>query len=97
MNNYRTGEVGSPIDQNAMLNITNQLRKQCFIPKTDMGDVIYEWMDNHIENFSSVRLAEIIFWADQNVFVDSCFIQAAKRELIKRGHHEQSLGWKFIG
>ena len=88
MNSYSTGEI---------LNIASQLRKQCFIPKTDMGDVIYEWIDDQAENLSSVRLAEILFWADHNFFVDSCFIKAAKQELIKRGHYEPSRSWKFIG
>lgn len=97
MNYYHSSENHSLINQNMFLQPSWLPHKMSFIPKTDMDDVLYEWIDARLENMSSVRLAEILYRNELEGLVNSCFANAARQELIRRGHYETSRSWKFIG
>lgn len=95
MNTYPVGSDEPLFDADAIVSIAKSLHCQSFFPQTDMGDAIYEWMDGQVEKLSSAHLTEILCWSECRSFVDSCFIKAAKQELISRGHYELSLNWEL--
>lgn len=86
-----------PIDQNIILQSGYLPHAIPFMPKTDMGDVFYEWIDESLENMSSIKLAEILYQNERDNLVNSCVATAAKQALLRRGHYESSKNWKFIG
>lgn len=88
-----SGEL--PFDANVIVSIAKQPLCQSFIPQTDMGDAIYEWMDSQVEKLSTAHLTEILRLSEYRSFVDSCFMKAAKQELLSRGYYDLSLGWEI--
>jgi len=98
MMNYDYAQENSAlIDQNMIFQSGYLPHTMSFIPKTDMGDVLYEWIEARVENMSSIKLAEILYRNELDSLVNSCFAHAARQELIRRGHYESSRSWKFVG
>jgi hypothetical protein len=76
-------------DADTIAHIANPLFPRSFISLTDMGDALYEWMDNQVETLSSVRPGEMLCRTEYRGFTDSCFMKAARQQLIKqRGSHK---------
>jgi hypothetical protein len=62
---------------------------------SDMGEVLYEWIDDRLEGLSSVRLADILRLARHDgINMDSHFLEAVKQALEKRGHYQRALNWQ---
>lgn len=96
MNHLSHNQHPMMIGSAVVLNAVHRLRQASCIPQIDMGDELYEWLDNQLEKFSSVRLAEMLHHKEKEGLANSCLTNAAKQELIRRGHYELSRGWKFI-
>lgn len=79
------------VDPHVILYGMHLLHKPSFMPQTDMGDALYDWGDTLVENMSSVWLAAILRHRNTSNLMESFLIKAAKQELVKRGHYEDSM------
>lgn len=54
------------------------------------------WGDNIVKNMSSLRLAAILRHRQDMSEMEYLLSSAARQELIKRGHYENSIRWKMV-
>jgi len=94
MNNEYSVQAEMNVEQSMIANIVSMQRSNFAITHTDMGDMVYEWVDAQVSNLSSVRLAEILRQAEHELVEDSQYIKAVKKELIDRNHYHRSRHWQ---
>lgn len=81
---HHSNESQPLLDQHLLRHISAQLRQKSLLPQTDMGEAIYEWIDHPLDALSSFELSEILHLDESSSFVNSCLVESAKRELLRR-------------
>lgn len=79
------------------LNKVMEQNRRCFkLAVTDMGETVYEWIEDDVQNLSSMRLADILRSLEHEACLSQDYRQAVQQELVARNHYQASRNWQSM-